>query len=285
MMDYWAKPTCPRHQLLLYAPSLDDAISADHPIRELDAVIKELDWSDWESRYNGRRGQPPIHPSLIAGVILYGLLDGLRSSRRLERATHNRIDIIWFLSGITIDHSTFAGFRRKFEKELKGLSRTIVKLALEKANSKLAELAIDGTRVRAWSGRNGARTAECLEKLLTEVETGIGNALEEMKALDAADDPEQASVEELQEEVGRLDGEREKLLKALEVARERDATKQKKEGKGAKAVRVPVTDPDSNIMPNKEGGYAPNYTPTTAVDRDSGVIMDSDVVEANAEAD
>ena len=57
-------------------------------------------------RYDGHRGQPPIHPMRLAGAILYGLMRGIRSSRELEDATRERLDFRWFLEGRTVDHSS-----------------------------------------------------------------------------------------------------------------------------------------------------------------------------------
>jgi len=72
--------------------------------------------------------------------------------------------------------------------------------------------------------------------------------------------------------------------RALEQARIRDAAKQAKDGKGALPVRVAVTDPDSMIVPNKEGGFAPNYTPTVAVDVATGMIVSADVLNGSDES-
>ncbi len=62
MSTYWATPATPRHQLVLLAPSLDDMITADDPLRQLDAIFDGLDWSEYDRAYDGARGQPPIHP-------------------------------------------------------------------------------------------------------------------------------------------------------------------------------------------------------------------------------
>ena len=93
----WAQPPAPRRQVVLFTETLDDAIPQNHPIRLLDRCLDEMDWTLWENRYDGRRGQPPIHPRLVAGCILYGLMRGLRTTRALEDATTNRLDFMWFL--------------------------------------------------------------------------------------------------------------------------------------------------------------------------------------------
>ena len=86
----WAQAPAPRHQQVLFRETLDEAVPGEHQIRELDAVLAQLDWRKWEEAYDGHRGQPPLHPRLMAGTILYGLMCKQRSSRELEDATRNR---------------------------------------------------------------------------------------------------------------------------------------------------------------------------------------------------
>ena len=83
---YWAKPKIVREQAVLFSPTLDDVISGDHEVRLLDEVLRGLDWTEWEAPYSGGRGQPPIHPRVLAGIWLYGMMRRIRTSRPLEYA-------------------------------------------------------------------------------------------------------------------------------------------------------------------------------------------------------
>ena len=83
-MDYWDKAPMSREQMVLFAPTLDSMIPDGHPVRLYDEILRGCDWSEWEAKYNGRRGRPPIPPRVMASVILYGLSRGVRSSRHLE---------------------------------------------------------------------------------------------------------------------------------------------------------------------------------------------------------
>jgi transposase len=265
--------------------TLDDLVPAEHPVRQLDAILAEVDWRPWERRYNGHRGQPPIHPRLLAGAILYGLIRRIRSSRELEEATRERLDFRWFLEGRTIDHSTFAEFRTAFEKELKGLHGEISRALVERAcGPGVLELILDGTRIRANSDRNGARTAEALERLIAGCAAELDKKLAELGERDRREEAENQETRALREKVGRLEAEKEKYARALEEARLRDPIKKNNEGKNALAVRIPVTDPEAKLLPNKEGGYGPNYTPTVAVESRSGAIVSDDVLTGNDES-
>ena len=112
-MDYWAVAPESRGQRVLLATKWDEVWAADHPVRVLDGILSRLDWSKWEAGYDLTRGQPPIHPRVLAGGILYGLLTRIRSSRALEEAWRVRLDFRWLVEGRTIDHTTISDFRKK----------------------------------------------------------------------------------------------------------------------------------------------------------------------------
>lgn len=310
-MDTWAKAPAPRHQLVLVSQTVDDIVAPEHAVRVVDEFLEGCDWKAWEARYDGRRGQPPIHPRCVAGAILYGLMKGIRSSRELEDATRERIDFVWLLGGRTIDHSTFAAFRTKFEKELKDLNRQISRslvFASGAGAAALLEMILDGTRVRANSERLGARTAAALEKLIEAGEKRLNEKLAQMESADAQEEQMKAMRAEMEQlcveveqlassnesikaennkirtEKDKITAELEKHRTALEEVKKRDAVKRKADGKNATPVRVPVTDPDATLLPNKEGGFAPNYTPTAAVEATSGAIISADVVSGGDEA-
>lgn len=280
----WAAPVVERHQGMLFT-SLDEMLAPDHVIRVVDAVLAQMDWSEWERPYlnDDRRGQPPIHPSLVAGCILYGLTRKVRSSRELEDATRERLDFRWFLDGRTIDHATFAAFRTRFKAMLKDLNRDMVRRILQAHEQALEMLVSDGTRERANSDRHGARTAEGLERLIQRHTALLNERLERMEAADAKEDAESEQVAHLEKEIQRLEAQIAKFETAAEVARERDQDRRAKMGSKAPGVSVPVTDPDSMIVPNKEGGHAPNYTPTVTVDAASGAIVLAHVPEGAQE--
>lgn len=87
-----AAPPIGRDQLVLFPEKLDDIIASDHPVRLLDDILDRLDWKAWASAYVLVRGQPPIHPRVVAGVILYGITTRIRTSRALEEALTVRTD-------------------------------------------------------------------------------------------------------------------------------------------------------------------------------------------------
>jgi transposase len=281
----WAQAPAYRDQQVLVPETLDDVVAATHPVRLVEQCLNLVDWRPWEQRYTGRRGQPPIHPRLMAGCILYGLMRGVRSSRELEDATRERVDFMWFLERRTIDHATFAAFRKEFGAELKGLNRQIGRLVCERYAESLLGLVLDGTRVRANSDRHGTRTAAGLDRLVTACVAELDRKLAQLAQADEREqDIHAEEIAQLRREVATLQAQVEKYQQALSVAQARDEVRQEHNGQSAPPVRVPVTDPDAQVAPNKEGGFAPNYTPAVGVDPASRAIVFEDVLEGSDEA-
>jgi len=264
--------------------SLEDAVGADHVVRAFEACMDVVDWGPWEARYTAGAGQPPIHPRLMASAILYGLIRNIRSSRMLEDATRERVDFMWLLEGRSIDHSTLAAFRTEFGGELRTLNRELSRLVCSRVDEALVTLIIDGTRLRANSSRYGARTAQALEALALACTRELDRKLALLGEEDQRVESDTLALDALEAEVGQLRAQVAQYERALGVARERDALKKAKDGAKATPVRVPVTDPDAQIVPNKDGGYAPNYTPVAAIDAATGLIVSAEVLSGSNEA-
>lgn len=270
----WAKAILGREQLVLFPRRLDEAIPADHHVRLLDAILARLDWSKWEAGYDLHRGQPPIHPRVLAGVILYGLLTRLRSSRLLEEALLVRLDFRWLAEGRSIDHTTLSEFRRKHPEALKDLFVQIGTLAREMGWLTLAALAFDGTRMRANNRRRGTRTLDELHDMKQELAKKFAELEAQAAAADAADHEsfghnsahaladEMADVARRQQQVDAALAEWARIAASGETV----------------PNRLPLTDPQSRVTPNKEGGFAPNDTPLATVDVASGMIVNADVI-------
>lgn len=193
-LDYWAEAPMQRQQMALFAPTLDAMISPDDPVRLVDEVLAGLDWSAWEAEYHGQRGQPPIHPRILAGAILYGLCRGLRSTRKLQEACCYRLDFLWLVEGRQVDYTTFAKFRTRFGPQLKDTFRQIGRLAMSLGLVRLGEVAFDGTRVKANNSRYNTRTAKTLAEKLAALDAQFDqmlaewDAVEQQRQLDERDD-------------------------------------------------------------------------------------------------
>lgn len=280
-MSGWNQAPFPRDQILLFRETLGDRIPDGHTVRLFGEILDSVDWSSWEQHYVLVAGQPPIHPKIMAGAILYGLSHGIRSSRRLEWACGNAIDFMWLVEGRTIDHSTFCDFRTRFKRELKALFRQIGRLAMHLGLIRLNQVALDGTRVKANSSPHATASAKTLGERLKVLDEQIDKMLAEACEADQQDKDlfgDSLSGNTLPAELSDLKRRQEKLRQAFEAAEKADAKREKSKKSSKKSAKVPVADPDSAMMPNKEGGYAPNFNPLAAVDGESGMIVDAEVL-------
>lgn len=285
-MKYWAKAPMDRQQVTVFCPTLDDMIDEAHPVRLFWEVLSAQDWTLWEARYHGQRGQPAIHPRILAGIILYGLSQRLRSSRAWEAACQNRLDFIWLSEGRQIDHSTFCGFRTAFRRELKDLFRQIGHLAMAMGLIRLNQVALDGTRVQANSSRHHTARAPQLERELEALDAQIEQWLSEAEAADRQEDElygQEGTPNRLPPELQKAQRRREVLQQALETVKELDAKRAKRKDMGTRGAQIPVADPEARVLPNKEGGSAPNYTPLVGADEHRGFLVATEVINDTAE--
>jgi transposase len=284
VMEYVAKPPLPRNQLQLFPEKLDDIVAGDHPVRLLDELLDLCDFAAFEERYDGGRGQPPFPPRTLAKLWLYALSRGIRSSRRVADALIHQVDFMWLANGYIIGPVTLSNFRKDFGEDLKVLFRQLGRIAREAGIIHLNRATFDGTRVKAHNSRRNTLTAAGLERHIAELDQQIGEFLRASEQADQADDDRVGTVE-ADREVADLKQRREVLLKARDQAARMDAERRARLGPQAAAqhpAQIPMNDPDSRVLPNKEGGMAPNYTPLTAVDVGSDLILSEDVLgEAN----
>ena len=279
----WAETTQSRSQLMLIPTSLDDAIGPEHQVRIVDSVLEQLDWSDWEAMYNGRVGQPPIHPKILCGVILFGLLCRIRASRKLEEALQVRIDFRWLARGMSIDHTTLSEFRRKHPKQLRNLFVQVVLIGKEMGLVQFRRIGFDGTRLRANNRKSGTRTPEELRSVKQKLEEEFDRLNEKADQEDNQDDETfghshpnpKASGDNLRRQLERA---RKQVDAALVELEKIEQTREKTPN------RLPITDPESRFSKTKEGGFAPCYTPTATVDIDSGMMVDQKVISQSNES-
>lgn len=272
-MDF-SKAPLPREQQLLFDQKLDDAIDADHDVRLVDRILRSVDFGEWEVKYDLTKGQPPIHPRTLAGVILYGLLCRITSSRMLEEALQMRLDFRWLAEGRSIDHTTLCKFRTGNKVPLGKLFVQFAMIGVEFGWVRLSNLGFDATRIRSRNSRRASRTPERLRELKKELEQAYEEFQNSADEADSTDEQRfgRRSSNRVNVDIDAVERELKKVNAALaEVA----ALEQ--EGRNVPA-RIPINDPQSRIMPNKKGGHAPNYTPASTVDIDSGMIVDSTVL-------
>src|SRR5665648_238066 len=144
-----------RNQIRLFPESMEDYIAPDDPVRAYDAFIGALDFRNLGITLDSNKvGNSEYHPHAMLKLLVYGYSYGIRSSRKLERATHHNLSFVWLTSGLKPDHKTIAEFRRKNKEALaqvlKQCAKICIKLNLIEGNT----LFVDGTKIRANASIN-----------------------------------------------------------------------------------------------------------------------------------
>ncbi len=275
---YWQAPPLKRNQIVLFQTFLEDRIPDDHPVRLLD----ELDWTDWEDTYDRRKGQPPIHPGILCKVLLFAMTRRIRSSRNIEYAINHSIDFIWLVSGRSIDHTTISEFRRKHGDQIRNIHRQVIRTAIDMGLARLSDLCIDGSRILADANRYKTWTVRRVKKLLIELEGRITRTMNELEFNDSIDDG--LPADSLPPELADLTARQTKMKQVLAELRAMDTRRRMKGVDPEKRpAQLPKADLDARILPNKEGGSAPNYTPVCVNEMLHGFIVEADVVVGNVE--
>jgi transposase len=192
----------------------------------------------------------------------------------LEEALEVRTDFRWLAHGRSIDHTTLSKFRTKNSSLIKGLFVQIALVARDLGHLPLATLGFDGTRMRASNRRSGSRTPEELRQAKIELAKKYDELEAKMAQADQQDEEQfgNSNINKLSQELADVSRRKIKVDAALAEIERLEKSNQKV------PTRVPTTDPQSRITPNKDGGFAPNYTPTVTVDVDSGLIVAAGVI-------
>lgn len=283
-LTYFAKPPQPRDQIELFPRTLDDAIPDDHPVRVLDELLDLCDFSQFEAQYHGSLGQPPYPPRTLVKIWLYALTCGLRSSRTVANALQYSVDFMWLAHGFTIGHVTLSNFRKNFGEPLKDIFRQLIRFAFAAGITRINLVTFDGTRVKANNSRRNTLTAAGLEKQIAKLEQEIEDYLKTIEQADEQDDPQLGTADVDSPLADRQ--QRKRMLEEVKArVAEMDAERRRRKGKAMEdaPAQMPMADPDSRLLLNKEGGAAPNYTPTTVVDVESDLILSADVLNAGNE--
>jgi transposase len=270
--------TCDLDQPFLMPPSLQDWLPENHLARFIAHVVNSFDLSKIEARYvrNDGRGKPAWHPVMMVRLLLYGYAVGVRSSRRIEKATHEDIAFRYLAADQHPDHDTIADFRKVHLEELSGLFLQGLRLCEKARLVKLGQVAIDGTKVAANASKQASHSYEWLSEHEKELAAKVKALLEEADAIDRQEDerfgkgkrgeelPEHLATAERQLKAiveAKQELEREAREKAEQTAREKaaqdgkpkDEAQKKRWQRGrsetpAGESKGNLTDPESRLM-------------------------------------
>jgi transposase len=261
-----------REQASLLPPRMDDYVGADNPVRAIDTYVGSLDLAGLGFKHakgGGGAGQPAYDPADLLKLYLYGYLNQVRSSRRLEREARRNVEVMWLLRALAPGYRTIGDFRRENRQALKAANREFVLLARELSLLGGELVAIDGAFFHGDASKGSIVSGKRLAERLAAVERDIeayGAALDSNDAAEASSEQRGAPTgEDVAAKMAAL------VEKRAQIA----ADLSKLEASGE--TQLSRTDPDARLL-SKNGQAVAGYNVQIAVDDKHKLIVASEVV-------
>jgi transposase len=259
-----------RSQGTLFPERLDDYVDEDSPVRVIDVFIDDLDISGLGFRTElAATGRPRYHPKTMLKLYVYGYLNRVQSSRRLEVEAQRNIELMWLTGRLAPDFKTIADFRKDNPEAIRLVCREFVMLCkkLNLLSEKL--VAIDGSKFKAVNSRDKNFTKAKMKRRLKDVESAIERYLAQLDETDQTEPPPD-DAKTLRDKVAKL---REEMarLKKLEV-RMLEAPDQ----------QLSLTDPDARSMSSRGTGMV-GYNVQSAVDAKHHLIVAHEVSKVGSD--
>jgi transposase len=258
-----------RMQQTLLPNSLEDYVSEENPVRVIEVFIDELDLAalGFSGMTPAATGRPAYHPATLLKIYLYGYLNRIQSSRRLEREAQRNIELMWLVGRLAPDFKTIADFRKDNGEAIRAVCRQFVELCRQLGLFTRAVIAIDGSKFKAVNNRDKNFTVAKVGKRIEQVDASIVRYL---AALDRAD-REEGDVAEAKS--GRLKEKIAGLRRHMQALKAMEQTVQ-----DAPDQQVSLTDPDARSMATSgKGTGIVGYNVQTAVDAEHHLIVAHEV--------
>ena len=229
-----------RGQSTLFPECVEDWISEDNPVRVIDVFVDALDLAEmaFEGVDPAATGRPAYHPSVLLKLYIYGYLNRVQSSRRLEREAGRNLEVMWLLGRLAPDHKTIADFRKDNGAAVRKVCARLVELCRDMGLLTTTSVAIDGSKFKAVNNRDKNFTRAKVERRRAQLEESVARYLSQ---LDTAD--RQEPTEALGVKVTRL---KEKLTKLKEQMGK--LAVYEKQMLASPDQQISLTDPDSRSM-------------------------------------
>jgi transposase len=264
-----------RGQGTLLPELLDDYVAEDNPVRVVDVFVDELDLGKlgFERVQPAKTGRPAYHPAVLLKLYIYGYLNRIQSSRRLEREAQRNVELMWLTGRLAPDFKTIANFRKDNGKAIRNVCRQFVVVCQQLDLFSDAVVAIDGSKFKAVNSSDRNFTDAKLKRRMQEIESNISRYLAE---LDTADRQEPATA---QPKSVRLNDKIAALKSQMATLKEIEA-KLKETGE----TQISLTDPDARSMMTRGSGIV-GYNVQTAVDARHHLIVEHEVTNTGSDRD
>src|ERR1700674_4899257 len=264
-----------RTQVTLLPECLDDYVESENPVRVIEVFVDELDLSalGFVGVDPAATGRPAYHPAVLLKIYIYGYLNRIQSSRRLEREAQRNVELMWLTGRLMPDFKTIANFRKDNGPAIRNVCRQFVVLCRRLNLFADAIVAIDGSKFKAVNNRDKNFTPAKMQRRMAQIEESIARYLTDMDTADRAE-PEVAELKKgrLREKIAALK-ERMQQLKVLEARMLASPEQQ-----------LSLTDPDARSMKSRDGGIV-GYNVQTAVDAKHHLIVAHEVITEGVDRD
>src|SRR5947208_11784553 len=264
-----------RSQSTLFPERLDDYLTEDNPVRAIDVFVEELDLA--KLGFGGiepeATGRPAYHPSTLLKIYVYGYLNRVQSSRRLERECQRNIELVWLTGRLMPDFKTIADFRKDNGEAIRRVCREFVVLCRRLELFSEASVAIDGSKFKAVNTRDRNFTQAKMQRRLAQIDESIARYLSQLDSADRQGEavPE-AKITRLNEKIATLRQEIQRL-NALNAQMMQTEDKQ-----------ISLTDPDSRSMATSgRGSGVVGYNVQVAVDTKHHLIVTHEVTNVGTD--
>ena len=265
-----------RGQSTLFPEHLEDWIIEDNPVRVIDVFVEELDLGDlgFDGVDPEVTGRPSYHPSILLKLYIYGYLNRVQSSRRLEREAGRNVEVMWLTRRLVPDHKTIADFRKDNGKAIRQVCARFVDLCRQMGLLATASVAIDGSKFKAVNNRDKNFTRGKVERRRAQLEESVARYLSQLDTADRHEPTEAlaAKTERLKEKLAKL---KEEMAKLATIEAQMLA---------APDQQVSLTDPDSRSMATSgRGSGVVGYNVQVAVDTEHHLIVAHEVTNSGSD--
>jgi transposase len=265
-----------RGQSTLFPECLEDWVDENNPVRVIEVFVDELDLAElgFEGITPEATGRPSYRPSVLLKLYIYGYLNRVQSSRRLEREAGRNVEVMWLTGRLVPDHKTIADFRKDNGEAIRKVCARFIVLCRRLELFAGASVVIDGSKFKAVNNRDKNFTRAKMERRLAQIEESVGRYLDQ---LDSADRQEPSEARETK--TTRL---REKIAKLKEEVRCLHGLKARM--LAAPDQQISLIDPDSRSMATSgRGSGVVGYNVQVAVDTEHHLIITHEVTNVGSD--
>ena len=265
-----------RSQTTLFPECLDDWIDEDNTVRVIDAFVDSIDLGElgFDGVVPEATGRPAYHPAVLLKLYIYGYLNRVQSSRRLEREAGRNVEVMWLTARLVPDHKTIADFRKDNGRAIRKVCTRFIGLCREMGLLASASVALDGSKFKAVNNRDRNFTRAKMARRRAQIEASVARYLQQLDTADRQEPSEalatkttrlRAKIAKLGDEMRRLAGLEARMLATPDQ-------------------QISLTDPDARSMATSgRGSGVVGYNVQVAVDIEHHLIVAHDVTNVGTD--